>query len=74
MDLLGRYSKRTRWTSGLPGQRDVTTGTQSRTTRSRRPPAKQLTALEVAALVDQYRSGATVYDLADQFSIHRNTV
>jgi hypothetical protein len=74
VDLLGRYSKRANWTSGRPGLRDVTTGPQSRTTRSRRPPARQLTALEVAALVDQYRSGATVYDLADQFSIHRTTV
>ncbi len=60
--------------TGLPGQRDVTNRTQSRTTRSRRPPSRQLTALEVAALVDRYRSGATVYDLAARFSIHRNTV
>jgi DNA-binding transcriptional ArsR family regulator len=47
---------------------------QSRAKRDRRPRAKQLTAVEVAALADGYRSGATVYELATKFSLHRNTV
>jgi hypothetical protein len=74
VDLLGCYSKRTMWTSRLPKPRDIAVSDQSSARRDRRPPAKQLTAVEVDALVDGYRSGATVYELAARFSIHRNTV
>jgi hypothetical protein len=34
----------------------------------------KLSTPEVAALVDSYRAGATVYELATRFGIHRVTV
>jgi DNA-binding CsgD family transcriptional regulator len=74
VDLLGRYSKRTIWASRLPEARDVTIRVQPLATRNRRLSAKRLTLVEVAALVDEYRSGATVYELASRFRVHRNTV
>lgn len=36
--------------------------------------AKHLNEAELARLVDRYGAGATVYDLAAEFSVNRNTV
>jgi hypothetical protein len=71
---MGRYSKRTKWTSGLPQSRDVTAQARCDTPRSRGASGRKLSAAEIALLAQQYRSGATVYELAEWFGIHRNTV
>jgi DNA-binding CsgD family transcriptional regulator len=71
---MGRYSKRTKWTSRLTGSHHVTNETPSNTPRSRRTSGRKLSATEIALLTEQYRSGATVYELAERFGIHRNTV
>jgi DNA-binding transcriptional ArsR family regulator len=71
---MGRYSKRTKWISGLPGSRDVTIEARPDTPRSHRAAGRKLSAAEIALLTKQYRSGATVYELAARFGIHRNTV
>jgi hypothetical protein len=36
--------------------------------------ARRLSDYEVTELITRYREGATVYDLADRYSIHRTTV
>jgi transposase-like protein len=71
---MGRYSKRTNWTSGLPASHHVTTEAPQDTVRSHRVSAKKLSAAEIALLAEQYQSGATIYELAARFGIHRNTV
>lgn len=38
------------------------------------PVQRRLHKTEIADLVRQYRQGATVYELADSFGIHRTTV
>jgi len=35
---------------------------------------RRLTEAQIAELVEQYRSGLTVYELAEVFGIHRTTV
>jgi DNA-directed RNA polymerase specialized sigma24 family protein len=42
--------------------------------RSRTTPIRHLAADEVVALLERYQAGATVYELAGEFSIHRVTV
>jgi lambda repressor-like predicted transcriptional regulator len=74
VDLLGRYSKRTSWTKRLPSGRDLTLSARSSTERARRRTVARLSAADVEALVEDYRSGATVYELAARFGIHRVTV
>lgn len=74
MDLLGRYSKRTSWTKRLPSRLDLTNGDQDSAPRRRRSLVTKLSTPEVEALVDGYRNGATVYELATRFGIHRVTV
>ena len=73
VELLGRYSNWTSWANqartvdqtaeGRPELRPRTRGT-----------ARQLSEDEVTALVTGYQAGATVYDLATRFKIHRTTV
>ena len=73
MDLLGRYSNWISWTDRLPATDK--TGELSRESRSRaRRTARRLSDGDVAELVTRYQEGATVYDLAKRFSIHRTTV
>lgn len=43
-------------------------------TRTPRKTARRLDAHEIDALVDGYRAGLTVYELACRFRIHRSTV
>jgi len=70
---MGRHSKRTEWTAGLPGPRNVTTQGGSDTPRSRRAQGRKLSASETTLLAEQYRPGAAIYELAERFGIHRNT-
>jgi len=73
VELLGRYSDWTSWTDRLPATDK--TGELSRESRSRaRRTARRLSESDVAELVTRYQEGATVYDLAKRFSIHRTTV
>ena len=73
MELLGRYSNWTSWTDRLPAPGK--TGDLKREGRSRaRRTARRLSESDVAELVTRYQEGATVYDLAKRFSIHRTTV
>lgn len=73
VELLGRYSNWTSWTDRLPAPDK--TGELSRESRSRaRRTARRLSDGDVAELVTRYQEGATVYDLAERFSIHRTTV
>jgi DNA-binding transcriptional ArsR family regulator len=72
VELLGRYSNRTKWAKtvhrALDSQRSVTKPhTERRTVR-------RLRAEQVAALVVEYEAGATVYELAERFKVHRQTV
>jgi DNA-binding CsgD family transcriptional regulator len=72
VELVGRYSKWTYWVQ--------LTNTLQRH-RSKRPrrlvkraPVRKLSTEEVAVLLERYRSGATMIELAGQFKIHRTTV
>jgi DNA-directed RNA polymerase specialized sigma24 family protein len=73
VELLGRYSNWTSWADRLPATDK--TGEHSRKSRSRaRRTARRLSDRDVAELVTRYQEGATVYELAKRFSIHRTTV
>jgi hypothetical protein len=74
VDLLGCYSKRTSWTKRLPIRPDLTDGDRDGAPRRRRSLVTKLSTPGVAALVDSYRAGTTVYELATRFGIHRVTV
>jgi hypothetical protein len=73
VELLGRYSNWTSWADRLP-ETDKP-GELRRESRSRaRRTARRLSEGDVAELVTRYQLGATVYDLAKRFTIHRTTV
>lgn len=75
MDLLGQLSNPSAQANqGIPslGSPVVPTIDSSRDEHVRRP--KRLTELQVKALVDGYRLGARVEDLAAEHGIHRVTV
>jgi hypothetical protein len=73
VDLMGAYSNRTYWTERLNGLR--TARPETRPERSTpRNVARQLRNDEVEQLVYGYQEGATVYELATRFRIHRLTV
>jgi hypothetical protein len=72
--LLGCYSKRTSWTKRLSKLPDLTFGTQCVTQRRQRQTVATLPPDDVEARIDDYRAGATVYDLATRFGIHRTSV
>lgn len=74
VDLLGCYSKRTSWTKRLPDRLSLTEGDQTSASRRHRSVTTRLSATDVATLLDDYRAGATVYELAARFGIHRVTV
>jgi biotin operon repressor len=74
VDLLRRYSNRTSWAKRLRCLPKGTTEAATDTVRVRRRTATRLPANQVAALVDGYRAGETVYELAARFGIHRATV
>jgi transposase len=73
VELLGRYSNWTSWANHLPGADKP--GELRREGRSRaRGKARRLSEYDVTDLVTRYSDGATVYDLAERFKIHRTTV
>jgi len=74
LDLLRRYSNRTKWAKRLAKLPKVTTEAASDTIRIRRVTPIRLSARQVADLVEGYRAGQTVYELADHFGLHRATV
>jgi uncharacterized protein (DUF433 family) len=74
VDLLGRYSKRTSWTKRLRRLAEATVGDERDTVRKQRATITTLPAARVAELVDGYRAGATVNELAARFEIHQTTV
>jgi DNA-directed RNA polymerase specialized sigma24 family protein len=74
VDLLGCYSKRTSWTKREQPLPHPTDGDQQSALRRRRPAVVALSDADVEALVEAYRAGATVYELATRFKIHRTTV
>jgi len=73
VELLGRYSNWTSWTDRLQvlGETDSRRREDSPVGRG---VARRLTRDEVAQLAVEYQNGATVYDLAERFKIHRTTV
>jgi DNA-directed RNA polymerase specialized sigma24 family protein len=72
VELLGYYSSQTKWIErvkqALSSRRAVTEPYAIRGIVRRLDPDA------VSALVEGYRAGATVYELADRFKIHRVTV
>ena len=72
MELLGRYSNRTNWVKRV--QQALDSRRISIKTPTGRGTVSRLGAEQVAALVEQYQAGATVYELAALFKIHRVTV
>lgn len=74
MDLLGCYSKRTFWTKRMQRLLDSTPSDQAGAVRQPRATVVPLSAAEVAALVDGYRAGASINELATRCGIHRTTV
>lgn len=72
MELLGRYSKLANWAdlfarvrqSRQSGRSDVPT---------KRGIVRRLSDEQVAELIDRYRAGASINDLAGHFKIHRTT-
>ena len=74
MDLRGHYSKWTSWTNTLPKPGNLTQGVHPAADRAQRGSAARLPPARIAALVDGYQAGATVYELADRFGIHRTSV
>jgi lambda repressor-like predicted transcriptional regulator len=74
VDLLGRYSNRTSWAKRLHRLPKAAVEGVADTVRFRRRNATRLSRSQVAALVDGYRAGQTVYELAAGFNIHRTTV
>ncbi len=71
---MRRYSNRAFWTKGLRDLPIATADAVTDTVRVRRRTATRLSDIQIAALGDGYLAGATVYELAARFSIHRVTV
>jgi hypothetical protein len=71
---MRRYSNRAYWTKALRRLPKATSQTETNTVRVHRRSANRLSDGQVAALVDGYLAGATVYELAARFDIHRVTV
>jgi len=72
VELLGRYSNWTNWTKRVE---QASSSRRSATeAHTQRGVVRRLDPESVAALVAGYRAGATVYELAERFKIHRTTV
>jgi hypothetical protein len=70
VELLGCYSKRISWTKRVNRLRIRAHCDGSTAVRPRR----EVVTADVVSLVDGYRAGATVKELAVEFGIHRTTV
>jgi hypothetical protein len=73
-DLIRRYSNRILWSKSLNDLPIATADPVKDTVRVLRRTATRLSECQIAALVDAYLAGATVYELATRFNIHRVTV
>jgi lambda repressor-like predicted transcriptional regulator len=74
VDLLGCYSKQTLWTKRVSRLPETTAGDHAAAVRRARAVVTTLSEASVAKLVDGYRDGAGVNELATRFGIHRATV
>ena len=74
VELLGRYSRWTYWKKNAERILRHTSRDGSKSAPRLRQKIRKLSEDEVAQLIEAYRAGATVYDLAGQFVIHRTTV
>ena len=73
VELLGRYSNWTSWAYRLRSL-DQTGERRHESLPNARRIARRLSEGDVTELITRYSEGATVYDLAERFSIHRTTV
>lgn len=74
VDLLGCYSKRTSWISRLKRLVGLTVCGPYAAGRRAWATFSPLTDGQVARLVDGYRAGAAMKDLAIEFGVHRTTI
>ncbi len=75
VEVMGRYSNHADQGERIRGLVESTTQAAAvPKIRTVRRTARRLGIEEVSALVEAYRAGATVYDLARRFRIHRSTV
>ena len=74
VELLRRYSNRTLWIKRLQDLPIATTDAVTDTVRVHRRTATRLSDRQIATLADSYLAGASVYELAVRFGIHRVTV
>jgi hypothetical protein len=73
VELLGRYSSYTYWTERVESLGKTVSERQERRPRVRKS-ARRLAKHQVSELIAGYQDGATVYELAQRFRIHRVTV
>jgi DNA-binding NarL/FixJ family response regulator len=72
VELLGRYSNWTYWIDRTESVlRDVSERSWA---PAERGIVRKLSSEEVVVLVERYRAGATMIELAEQFEVHRTTV
>ena len=75
LKLMGAYARWAYWTKRLPIWSTLPeSSTQSDGDVTRRRAGVRLPATRVRELVAGYEAGATVYELADRFGVHRDTV
>ena len=72
VELLGCYVKRTNWTKRV--EQALTSPRRVVDLSTLRSVVRKLRPEQVAELVAAYKSGASTYELAEQFKIHRTTV
>jgi lambda repressor-like predicted transcriptional regulator len=73
VELLGRYSNWTNWTDRLEGLGKARQLGRPQAS-IRRATVRRLSEPQLTELVAGYEAGASVYDLAERFKIHRQTV
>jgi hypothetical protein len=73
VELLGRYSNWTSWANRVRSL-DQTARPSLESRPRARGTARRLSESDLTELVTRYQDGATVYELAERFSIHRTTV
>jgi len=74
VEVLGRYSKQTPNLEKLQELLELVPSGGTPAPRRAKQVHRRLREPEIVELVTSYLAGSTVYELADQFSIHRQTV
>jgi DNA-directed RNA polymerase specialized sigma24 family protein len=74
VEVLGRYSKHSRSLEKLQELLELVPSRGSPAPRRTRQAQRRLQEAEAKELVAGYVAGSTVYELADQFGVHRHTV